>query len=550
MSEPTRAAASRRRVAVRRGGRHRPARPAAAAARRRRAAGRRWSTRRRWPSWPRRCCDALAGVATRCSRCEVPDGEEAKTAAVARRLLGGARRRPASPARDAVVTVGGGATTDLAGFVAATWLRGVRVVHVPTTLLGMVDAAVGGKTGINTAAGKNLVGAFHEPAGVLCDLATLATLPRAELRRRAGRGRQVRLHRRPGDPRAGRGAPTRPPRRRTRRCCASWSSGRSGSRSTSWSATCKETGGARRPPRPRGAQLRPHPGARDRAGRAATPSGTARRSRSAASTSPSWPGWPARSTTRSPTGTATVFGPGRAAHDATPARRSRSCARAMEVDKKARGSQLRFVVLAGLARPGDPGRPADERPARRRTTRSMGGRQQLDEGARAQRPQPRPARPAAAGDLRHARPTPSWSALCVGLGPRRSGSRSRCGRPTTRASCSTGSTPPPTTRTPVVLNAGAWTHYSYALYDACAQLDGAARRGAHHRPAPAAGGVPAPLGGDPARRRGDRRPGRRGLPRGAETPGRPPVVRLRITLGDSDADDRQVRISRPPEDHF
>ncbi len=81
---------------------------------------------------------------------------------------------------DAVVTVGGGATTDLGGFVAATWLRGVRVVHVPTTLLAMVDAAVGGKTGINTGAGKNLVGSFHEPAGVICDLNTLETLPRAE----------------------------------------------------------------------------------------------------------------------------------------------------------------------------------------------------------------------------------------------------------------------------------------------------------------------------------------------------------------------------------
>ncbi len=81
---------------------------------------------------------------------------------------------------DAVVTVGGGATTDLGGFVAATWLRGVRVVHVPTTLLGMVDAAVGGKTGINTGAGKNLVGSFHEPAGVICDLTTLESLPRAE----------------------------------------------------------------------------------------------------------------------------------------------------------------------------------------------------------------------------------------------------------------------------------------------------------------------------------------------------------------------------------
>jgi 3-dehydroquinate synthase len=78
---------------------------------------------------------------------------------------------------DAVVAVGGGATTDVAGLVAATWLRGVRLVNVPTTLLGMVDAAVGGKTGINTAAGKNLVGAFHPPAGVLVDLDVLTTLP-------------------------------------------------------------------------------------------------------------------------------------------------------------------------------------------------------------------------------------------------------------------------------------------------------------------------------------------------------------------------------------
>jgi 3-dehydroquinate synthase len=110
----------------------------------------------------------------------VPDGERAKTPAVAAACwdaLGAA----GFTRSDALVTVGGGATTDLGGFVAATWLRGVRVVHVPTTLLGMVDAAVGGKTGVNTPSGKNLVGAFHEPAGVLCDLATLRTLPRAEL---------------------------------------------------------------------------------------------------------------------------------------------------------------------------------------------------------------------------------------------------------------------------------------------------------------------------------------------------------------------------------
>jgi 3-dehydroquinate synthase len=111
---------------------------------------------------------------------EVPDGEAAKTAAVVTdcwERLGAA----GFTRSDAVVTVGGGATTDVGGFVAASWLRGVRVVHVPTSLLAMVDAAVGGKTGIDVGAGKNLVGAFHEPAGVLCDLDFLATLPEAEL---------------------------------------------------------------------------------------------------------------------------------------------------------------------------------------------------------------------------------------------------------------------------------------------------------------------------------------------------------------------------------
>ena len=83
--------------------------------------------------------------------------------------------------RDVVVGLGGGSVTDLAGFAAATWMRGVRVVNVPTTLLGMVDAAVGGKTGINTDAGKNMVGAFHEPTAVIVDLATLDSLPPNEL---------------------------------------------------------------------------------------------------------------------------------------------------------------------------------------------------------------------------------------------------------------------------------------------------------------------------------------------------------------------------------
>ena len=124
----------------------------------------------------------LAALEASCDvlRLAVPDGEAAKTPAIAAGCweeLG----RAGFTRSDAVVTIGGGATTDLGGFVAATWLRGVRVVHVPTTLLAMVDAAVGGKTGVNTTSGKNLVGSFHEPAGVLCDLSALRTLPRADL---------------------------------------------------------------------------------------------------------------------------------------------------------------------------------------------------------------------------------------------------------------------------------------------------------------------------------------------------------------------------------
>ncbi len=126
--------------------------------------------------------DRVAGLLgdTEVLRLALPDGEAAKTAAVAVdawEQLGAA----GFTRSDAVVTLGGGATTDMGGFIAATWLRGVPVVHVPTTLLGMVDAAVGGKTGMNTGAGKNLVGSFHEPSGVLCDLDVLAGLPRAEL---------------------------------------------------------------------------------------------------------------------------------------------------------------------------------------------------------------------------------------------------------------------------------------------------------------------------------------------------------------------------------
>ena len=172
----------------------------------------------------------------------VPDGEAAKTSGVAADLWALLGRRGFTRT-DVVVGVGGGATTDLAGFVAATWLRGVAVVQVPTTLLGMVDAAVGGKTGINTAEGKNLVGAFHPPAGVLCDLAALRTLPAGG----AGRAGWPRWSRPASSPTRGSSTWSRPtpvaahgPGRR--RCCASWWSARCASRPVSSPSDLRESG--------------------------------------------------------------------------------------------------------------------------------------------------------------------------------------------------------------------------------------------------------------------------------------------------------------------
>ncbi|RIK15897.1 MAG: 3-dehydroquinate synthase [Acidobacteria bacterium] len=123
--------------------------------------------------------EVLTGAGATVVRAEVPDAEAAKTAEVLTGLWG-LLGREGFTRDDLVVGVGGGATTDLAGFVAATWLRGIEAVLLPTSLLGVVDAAVGGKTGINTAEGKNLVGAFHPPRAVLCDPAWLAGMSRAD----------------------------------------------------------------------------------------------------------------------------------------------------------------------------------------------------------------------------------------------------------------------------------------------------------------------------------------------------------------------------------
>ncbi len=107
---------------------------------------------------------------------DVPDGETAKDLTVLGELWRKAAALPLGRG-DVIVAVGGGVIGDLAGFVAATYNRGIAVVHIPTTLLAQVDAAIGGKTGINLPEGKNLVGAFHQPHAVVCDIAVLQTLP-------------------------------------------------------------------------------------------------------------------------------------------------------------------------------------------------------------------------------------------------------------------------------------------------------------------------------------------------------------------------------------
>lgn len=121
----------------------------------------------------------------------IPDGETAKSLATVEVLASGFARMGLTRG-DAVVAVGGGLVTDVGGFAAAVYHRGVPVVHVPTTLLAMVDAAIGGKTGVNLAEGKNLVGAFWQPAAVLCDTDLLGTLPEREWR--SGLGELAKYH--------------------------------------------------------------------------------------------------------------------------------------------------------------------------------------------------------------------------------------------------------------------------------------------------------------------------------------------------------------------
>jgi 5-deoxy-5-amino-3-dehydroquinate synthase len=131
----------------------------------------------------------------------IGDGEEHKTLATIEALSRGFAAMGLTR-NDVVIGLGGGMVTDVAGFAAASWHRGIPVVHVSTTLLGMVDAAIGGKTAVNLPAvdgvgGKNLIGAYWQPAGVICDLDALATLPPRELR--CGRGEMAKYHFLTGD---------------------------------------------------------------------------------------------------------------------------------------------------------------------------------------------------------------------------------------------------------------------------------------------------------------------------------------------------------------
>lgn len=138
--------------------------------------------------------DVDAGVPT--DVIEIGDGERFKTLSTLEQVTS-AFARMGLTRSDVVIGVGGGMVTDVAGFAAATWHRGVAVVHVATTLLAMVDAAVGGKTGVNLPEGKNLVGSFWQPAGVICDLDALATLPPRE--QRSGNGEMAKYHFLTGD---------------------------------------------------------------------------------------------------------------------------------------------------------------------------------------------------------------------------------------------------------------------------------------------------------------------------------------------------------------
>src|SRR2546421_4762023 len=138
------------------------------------------SNRRVFELYGARAVASLSGAGFWVAHWLMGDGERFKTLRTAERALG-FLSESCLERSDAVVALGGGVVGDLAGFAAAVYLRGIAFVQAPTTLLAQIDSSVGGKTGVNTRAGKNLVGAFHQPAAVLIDTETLRTLPPREL---------------------------------------------------------------------------------------------------------------------------------------------------------------------------------------------------------------------------------------------------------------------------------------------------------------------------------------------------------------------------------
>ena len=133
------------------------------------------------PRFGRPLAEALEGRVEKVLSLSFPAGERSKTRATKSRLEETMLSRGVDRSA-CVVAVGGGVVLDLAGFVAATYMRGIAHVNVATTLLAQVDAALGGKTGVNTRHGKNLIGAFHQPRAVLLHAGALKSLPRAEVR--------------------------------------------------------------------------------------------------------------------------------------------------------------------------------------------------------------------------------------------------------------------------------------------------------------------------------------------------------------------------------
>lgn len=133
------------------------------------------------PLYLKRVRDALAACGARAVEIMVEDGEQAKRWETIDAVIG-AMLEARCDRRSVIVALGGGVVGDLAGFAAAVYQRGIPFVQVPTTLLAQVDSSVGGKTGINHALGKNMIGAFHQPLAVIADVGALGTLPQRELR--------------------------------------------------------------------------------------------------------------------------------------------------------------------------------------------------------------------------------------------------------------------------------------------------------------------------------------------------------------------------------